>query len=251
MKQPKRNYFDGIYIKQEGEETVAIIPSLHRDAKGREWGNLQIIVRGETYQYRFPMEKMRRRKNDFFIQMGNNVFTKKGIRLNIKDGERQIKGKLTFGITTPLRYDIMGPFCLVPLLQCRHSVFSLFHRVNGTLSIAGKRYDFVHGIGYIEGDRGYSFPKKYIWTQASLEDSGCIMLSIATIPMWHSALSFRGCIGVIFYEGKEYRFATYLGARIQVVSNHYICIRQGNKTRRFGSRMMRYYHKSHIPCLHR
>lgn len=229
MKQPKRNYFDGIYVKQEGEECVAIIPSLHRDAKGREWGNLQIIVKEETYQYRLPIKKMERTKNDFITKMGNNIFTIKGVRLNIREGEKQIKGKLTFGATTPLRYDIMGPFHFVPFLQCRHSVFSLFHRVDGRLYIDKKKYDFNHGIGYIEGDRGYSFPKKYIWTQASLENSGCIMLSIATIPMWHSVLSFRGCIGVVFYEGKEYRFATYLGVKLQVVSNNYICIRQGNK----------------------
>ena len=38
------------------------------------------------------------------------------------------------------------------------------------------------------------------------------MLSIADIPL--GVLNFTGIIGVIHYRGREYRLATYLGARV-------------------------------------
>ena len=61
---------------------------------------------------------------------------------------------------TSIVYDIMVPFRWVPGMECRHSVFSMKHSVNGEIRINGKSYLFHHGTGYWEGDRGRSFPEK-------------------------------------------------------------------------------------------
>lgn len=74
----------------------------------------------------------------------------------------------------------MGPFQFVPFMQCRHSVFSMKHQVNEQITINGQIYKFKNGIGYMEGDRGYSFPKQYIWMQCCFND-GSLMLSVADI----------------------------------------------------------------------
>ena len=104
----------------------------------------------------------------------------------------------------------MGPFRYVPFMQCRHSVFSMRHPVDGILSINGTPYEFQNAIGYMEGDRGYSFPTKYAWTQCSFPD-GALMLSIAEIPF--GGFHFTGIIGIVHLRRKEYRLATYLGAK--------------------------------------
>ena len=48
-------------------------------------------------------------------------------------------------------------------------------------------------------------------TQCSFQN-GSVMLSVADIPVF--GVHFTGIVGVIWWQGKEYRLATYLGARI-------------------------------------
>ncbi|MGN0978195.1 MAG: hypothetical protein ACI4PH_09090 [Faecousia sp.] len=59
---------------------------------------------------------------------------------------------------------------------------------------------FQDAIGYMEGDRGYSFPRKYAWTQCSFPD-GALMLSIADIPV--GGFHFTGVIGIVLLQGKN------------------------------------------------
>lgn len=119
----------------------------------------------------------------------------------------------------------MGPFRYVPFMQCRHSVFSMRHRVDGEVSINGTPYTFRNAVGYTEGDRGYSFPKRYVWTQCSFPE-GALMLSIADIGGFH----FTGVIGIVFLRGKQYRLATYLGAKANKICGEEIIVRQGRLT---------------------
>ena len=52
------------------------------------------------------------------------------------------------------------------------------------------------------------------------------MLSVADIPVL--GIHFTGIIGVIWWQGKEYRLATYLGARIVEYRHRKVRIRQGD-----------------------
>jgi hypothetical protein len=51
------------------------------------------------------------------------------------------------------------------------------------------------------------------------------MLSVADIPL--SKFRFTGVIGVVYLQGKEYRLATYLGAKAVKISPEEITVRQG------------------------
>lgn len=86
-------------------------------------------------------------------------------------------------------------------------------------------YGFQDAIVYVEGDRGYSFPCKYAWTQCSFPD-GALMLSIADIPF--GCFHFTGVIGIVLLHGKEYRLATYLGAKAVKLDPDEIIVRQGH-----------------------
>ena len=85
-------------------------------------------------------------------------FTEHGISLNYQNSNLKVEGILHFQPLSPIRYDIMGPFALIPFMQCRHSVYSMTHKINGQLMVNNRKYVFYNDIGYIEGDRGYSFP---------------------------------------------------------------------------------------------
>lgn len=52
------------------------------------------------------------------------------------------------------------------------------------------------------------------------------MLSVADIPM--AGIHFTGIVGVILWQGREYRIATYLGARVARMRNKMVRVKQGN-----------------------
>lgn len=218
-----RDYFCGWYFKcQSDTQTLAVIPAVHRSKK-KQSCSVQLITEECAWNIDFPY-KFYHHKKDFRIQIGKNRFSRKGIELCLHTPECSAVGTLRFGAFSPIRYDIMGPFRYIPFMECRHSVLSMKHTVNGKLCINGAAYRFQDAVGYIEGDRGYSFPKEYAWTQCCFRD-GSLMLSVADIPF--GFFHFTGIIGVVQWHGKEYRLATYLGAKAVRIKNGELVVRQG------------------------
>ena len=52
------------------------------------------------------------------------------------------------------------------------------------------------------------------------------MLSVADIPMF--GFRFTGIIGVVLMNGKEYRIATYLGAKARYIGENTVTVQQGD-----------------------
>lgn len=219
----KKDYFKGWYFKCSSKnKTIAFIPAFH-SRNNNETASLQIITDENSYNLSFPF--LEYSEKPLYIRIGNNVFSENGIIINIKSDKLTVKGNLQFGKFSPIGYDIMGPFKYIPFMQCRHSVYSMRHQVSGNLTVNNKHINFQSGIGYMEGDCGTSFPNRYIWTQCFF-GNGSLMLSAADIPML--GLNFTGIIGVIYLNGKEYRIATYLGAKICEINSSSITVVQGS-----------------------
>ena len=217
------HYFYGWYLKcQSDTQTLALIPAVH-SAGNKRTCSIQVITDEDAWTVTYTGDFFRRTKGNIII--GKNRFGKKGIFLAIRTPELTVRGKLDFGPLFPLKYDIMGPFALAPFMECRHSVWSMRHPVRGAVDINGQKYFFQNAWGYWEGDRGRSFPKEYIWTQCCFR-GGAVMLSVADIPM--AGIHFTGMIGVILWQGKEYRIATYLGARAVQIQSKAVRVIQGN-----------------------
>lgn len=218
------NSFRGWYYKcRGGHGTLALIPAVH-SCHGFISASIQVITEDGSWNVPIQGTNFQLGKSRPYAALGKNVFSQRGIFLDIDTGEFKASGELSFSGLSPISYDIMGPFCCLPFMECRHSVVSMSHRIDGELSINGREYIFDNGRGYIEGDRGISFPKRYIWSQC-LFDEESIMLSAADIPL--GVLNFTGVIAVLLLRGKEYRLATYLGARAVKIADREIIIKQG------------------------
>ena len=218
-----RGYFKGWYFKCcNGDKTVAFIPACHR-INHIPSASLQVIT--DDIAFTVPFEPWACQEKPLSVKAGDCCFSESGISLNYHSDSCRLEGALRFASLSPIAYDIMGPFALVPFMQCRHDVYSMMHRIDGQITVNDQTFDFHDGIGYIEGDRGYSFPKRYIWTQCCFEN-GSLMLSVADIPL--CGFHFTGIIGVVLQNGKEYRIATYLGARVKHVGENTVSIRQGS-----------------------
>ncbi len=217
-----KGYFKGWYFKCcNGDKTVSFIPAYHRSHNITS-ASLQIITDDSVYN--IPFQRLEYTEKPLSVKTGDCVFSEKGITLHYQNSGYRMEGSLRFRNLSPLAYDIMGPFTLVPFMQCRHGVHSMSHRIDGQITLNDQLFDFHNGIGYIESDRGYSFPKRYIWTQCCFEN-GSLMLSVADIPM--PGFHFTGIIGVILLNGREYRIATYLGAVVKRIGKHSVTVRQG------------------------
>lgn len=184
---------------------------------------MQIITDDAVFV--IPFQSLQYLENPLAVKIGENSFSEKGIRLHMKNDKLSANGALHFSDLSLIQYNIMEPFRFVPFMQCRHSVYSMRHRIDGQISVNGERYVFQNGIGYIEGDCGSSFPKEYIWTQCHFRN-GSLMLSVADIPLF--GFHFTGIIGVVLRNGKEYRIATYLGAKVKHMDKNSVTVKQGD-----------------------
>lgn len=217
------NFWGWYFRCQSDQQTIALIPAIHK-SKGEKTCSIQLITDSACWNVPFPFRAFQ--ETDSGIEIAGNCFGKQGIQMDLHSSELNVTGALSFGPFQSIRYDIMGPFRYIPFMECKHSVYSKRHTVNGKLEINGIPYVFHNGTGYMEGDRGSSFPKEYAWTQCFLPE-GTLMLSVADIPLWHC--HFTGIIGVIYWQGKEYRIATYLGATVKRIRDGEIIVEQGRK----------------------
>lgn len=214
----KGSYFEGWYFKCQGENSLALIPAHHGSKTGRPGASLQVITRGQSWWLDYPEQELQFRRRPLYMRLGESCFSEYGLDLNVEREGLSLHGSLNFGALTPLSSDIMGFFRFFPM-ECRHEVFSMKHPVAGTLTLNGAELTF--SAGYLEGDSGRSFPKRYLWSQC-LWDRGSIMLAVATIPP-----GFTGCLCAVLHGGREYRLGTYRGGRAVRWSEKGAELRQG------------------------
>lgn len=211
-------YFEGWYFKCHARDgrSLALIPATHICKDGKRSASIQVITEDRAWWLEYPAVSFDASKDSLHIRIGGNCFSEAGLLLNIEREGLSLRGSVSFGSLRFLKSDIMGPFRWLANMECAHSVISMGHSLQGQLEVNGNVLDLNGGTGYIEGDRGRSFPSDYLWTQCMW--NGCsLMLSIAAIPF--GKLRFTGCICAIVLNGQEYRIATYRGAKIETWSD--------------------------------
>lgn len=220
--------FEGWYFKhQRGKNTLSLIPGVNFDRSGGGTAFLQVIANDFSRFIAYPVSQFSARGDPLKLRLGASLFTERGVHLSVGEPGFSMFGTIRYGRTAPLKYDVMGPLRFFPFLECRHGVVSRRHRLFGRVVVNGSCVDFDGGTGYIETDRGTSFPKNYLWTQCNTfagRDT-CIMAAVADVPI--AGISFRGCLCSVYDGGKEYRLATYLGARVESCRRSGVILRQG------------------------
>ena len=102
----------------------------------------------------------------------------------------------------------MGWYAFIPFMECYHGVVSANHYTEGYANYKGQKINFNGGKGYIEKDRGISFPESWIWLQANTfaDRDVSFFFSVAKIPWLGS--SFPGFLCFVYINGNYYRFMT-------------------------------------------
>ena len=218
----KKGRFRGWYFKHQlPGGSVAFIPGYQIAADGTRSAFLQIITIDRSEYIAFPYEAFSWQKSPLRISLGNNVFSADGIDLDVQTPSIKIEATLRYGVLAPLKKNIMGFYRFLPFMECRHGVISMYHAVSGKVTIDGMPIFLHDTCGYIETDWGRSFPKSYLWTHCGTDSCGTksVMLSVARIP--YLGREFWGVIASVIDNKKEYRIATYRGAKIKTIREGY------------------------------
>lgn len=89
-----KGFFKGWYFKQEkGSRAAALIPAFHFPADAPGYASVQVITEEAAWNFNFPLDAVKVFGKKDTIQIGNNYFSPRGIRVSLnkeKDG-RTIK----------------------------------------------------------------------------------------------------------------------------------------------------------------
>lgn len=214
-----KNYFEGWYFKNTNDEkSISFIPGINI-TKNKKCAFIQIITKESSYYIDYDIKDFKYSHSPFYIKIGNNIFSKDKLHIEINDKNIRIFGDIAYSNnkninTSIFSPNIMGPFSYVPFMECNHAIISMKNNINGVININDNELKFNNGTGYIEKDWGCSFPKNYVWVQGNnwSNKNASFMLSIANIPF--KIFSFRGFICSLIINNKEYRFATYNRSKI-------------------------------------
>jgi tocopherol cyclase len=225
----KKNYFEGWYYKMVTKDlrhSVAFIPGISKNPEDphafiqmfltssddKETGLLTDYVRFGPDDFSFD-------DTPFKVMIKDNTFSKDALDIHLKTAHGDVSGSFSFTGITPINTsllvpNVMGPFGYLGFMECYHGIISMTHTITGTLRIGEKTITFDEGKGYIEKDWGKSFPESYIWIQSNhfKDPKTSLLVSYATIPFL--GFSFKGLITNLLIGGREYRFATYNGAKV-------------------------------------
>lgn len=225
----KDRYFEGWYYKlvsADEQTTLAFIPGISKN-KQDPHVFIQVFISQKkdehvylkTTYFRFHTNDFSYGHDVFFVKIKDNYFSKTHININLSQDDVTIKGSLKIDGITPIKRslfmpNIMGFFGYFNFMECYHGVISMTHRLSGNLMYNQRTLSFDNAKGYIEKDWGVSFPRAYVWLQSNhfKNEHTSLMFSYADIPFL--GFYFKGLIANLFYQGKEYRFATYNNARV-------------------------------------
>ncbi len=224
-KHQRKNYFEGWYYKlidSSVKNVIALIPgvSFGKDKKDSH-AFIQVLdaQKCKTYYLRYDLGDFRFNERKFEVEIGDNYFSDREIRLNIENEDVKISGRIVFENIvafpkTIVRPGIMGPYAFIPFMECYHGIVNIHHELAGQLRISGTETDFSNGYGYIEKDWGSSFPESWVWLQSNHFSTGdiSVMFSVAKIP-WMGR-HFMGFISFLRIKDKIMLFSTYSKAKI-------------------------------------
>lgn len=181
-------------------------------AESNEGPSIQLITRQSSYQIRDLSSVRIENENRFMFSINQD-----GLNMT---------GALEIKQLHPLSKKVMGPFSNIPFLECRHEIYSMYHDVTGSLNVNGEEISFENGYGYIEGDAGRNFPKKYIWYNSVLPCRQTLTLAIAHIPF--GLFSFTGVLCFLKTEKDEYYLCTWHGVKIEKAKDRTVILQKGS-----------------------
>ncbi|EXJ22633.1 hypothetical protein ADIAL_2219 [Alkalibacterium sp. AK22] len=223
------NYFEGWYVKctdPKNELSIALIPGVAHFSENESFIQYNISYKHSQWSGKltYPRSAFDTVGYPETVLLPNVVLSEKGVKASLDDGDNRIRLNLSFGIFSPVKQSFFAPTIMGPLeyvrMPCSHNIVSMNHKVTGWVYLNGERISVQDGRGYIEKDRGHSFPSRYVWAQCNhFKENPRASLFLAVALLEKGRWSSQGNIAVYHDGEKEHRFASYLGTKATVCAN--------------------------------
>lgn len=212
----KTNYFEGWYFKLvDASQNICLclIPGVALDGDPHGFIQYADTVTGTSGYARYAVSNLNFSSKDLSLQIGSHTLTDEKIAIY---ADQYIPLEIHLRLSEQVYYPvtafhpgIMGPFRFAPFMECYHGVHVVTSKAQGSVTIKGETYQLTDAKLYIEKDWGRSFPKEWIWLEASSfeEEDVHMMLSIANIP-WLGQ-SFNGHLGYVWLGDTKIGLGTY------------------------------------------
>ena len=137
-----KSYFEGWYFKNVSDKNgISFIPGINVDKDtNTKKAFIQVITNTSSYYINYSIDDFKFSEKPFYIKIKNNIFSKEGIHIDIKDNSQNIKiyGDIKYlnnkNIkTSNINPNIMGPFSYIPFMECNHAILSMKNRTEGEL----------------------------------------------------------------------------------------------------------------------
>lgn len=210
----KKDAFEGWFSKIDDPANGLMFSviwgySTHRETK-HAFIQFQDNLKHESKYVAYPMEELSWTTHPFVLQIGKNRLTEKSMHLELEKDEVRIFGDFSFGALAAIKRSILKPNIMGWLTyfpnECNHSIISMDHTVQGSLTIGEHSWQIRDAHGYMEKDWGTGFPKEYVWAQVNDWEKSSLAFGYATVPMLGKHA--KGFFLVLHHEGKEYRFSS-------------------------------------------
>ncbi|MBU5485409.1 tocopherol cyclase family protein [Clostridium sp. MSJ-11] len=237
----KGNFFEGWYFKlvdSKEERAYSFIPGIFLgNNQNYSHAFIQLLYGKEVVYYynKYDVKKFKWAEDKFLINIEENIFSIKGIKLNIKNEDIDIKGKVLFKNIlkwpdTIINPGSMGFYNYLSFMQCYSQVCVTSMNLQGGININGEHIDFTGGKGYIEKNWGRDFPYGWIWVQCNnfVNSKVSISCSIGQVPFLSG--SFDGFLIGLAVGNKFYKFTTINRSQLKIWrSNEDFVIETKNK----------------------
>jgi len=215
----KKKFFEGWYYKITDKDNIhsyAFIPGIIKGNIVEEGYSFIQILNGDKHDFtylKFTKDNFKFNHKPFYIEINNNYFSLRELRLNHYDNHIQLVGSLRFidcikwpdSIINP---GSMGFYNYLKFMECYSQVCCLDGGIVGKLLINNEEIDFTGGKVYIEKNWGTNFPDSYIWIQANnfIDPSVALTMSLGRVPM--RLYHFDGFLAAFLYNKKIYKFTS-------------------------------------------
>ncbi len=209
------SFFEGWYLRLTTTkgESYAFIIGISKGTNPHSF--VQVLTHGDcSSQYvKYDNYKFDASDSKLHVRLDKNHLSLSEFTVDIDTPEITVKGRLSFHSVlkwpdSRLCPGSMGVFNHIGCLECYTQVCIQHALADGILEINGKTVDFSGAHVYMEKNHGRSFPKRWLWLQAShfSDRRATLSVSLGRVPFLFTA--FDGVIAALTVDGRFYKFTT-------------------------------------------
>lgn len=214
-----KNYFEGWYFRftnSESNENYALIFAVTKDVDNpHSFIQFYDGVNNKSYYYKYDIEDFRYDENKDIVYIKDNCISPTKVFFSNEEFNITCQSLNHEYLQKYKKHSSAMGFLQNAPLECFQEVIFISAFVKVDMIINQEKQHFK-GKSYMEKTYGTNFPNKWVWIQSNFsEHHSSLSFSIGLIPVLF--FKVKGFFLILHLKDKEYRFASYNNAKIDII----------------------------------